>query len=484
MATMSSSSRSRRVQSTLALILAIFVAFAFITRWIDLFIVTGSLLQKKLHLLNNTPQLHSSDFDCSLNCSDIPSFTTTTNLVFNSSAAPSCPDYFRWIHEDLSPWKGAGIAREIVEAAKSVANVRITIVDGRLYVVKYKKAFQTRDSITLWGLLQLLKLYPGRVPDLDLMFEFGDKTVIHKNEYGRNASLPPPVFHYCSDESSYDIVFPDWSFWGWPEVNIKPWEELKEELKEANERIKWIDREPYAYWKGNARLGPRKDLIKCNASNGQDWKARIYDTTWAEEKKQGFNNSDLASQCTHRYKIYVEGVSWSVSQKYIAACDSMTLVIKPHYYDFFTRALLPSVHYWPIGERDKCRAIKSAVEWGNAHSDKAREIGQAGSRFVQESLAMKNIYDYSFHVLNKYAKLLKYKPTVPEGAVEMCSETLVCATKGRRKRFMKHSAVRSPGDSPPCMLPPSYEPRGLLNLLERKRNLTNQVQLWEEQERR
>lgn len=62
-------------------------------------------------------------------------------------------------------------------------------------------------------------------------------------------------------------------------MNIKPWDELKEELKEANGMIKWRDREPYAYWKGNSRLGvARKDLEKCNASGGQDWKARIYGT--------------------------------------------------------------------------------------------------------------------------------------------------------------------------------------------------------------
>lgn len=58
-----------------------------------------------------------------------------------------------------------------------------------------------------------------------------------------------------------------------PEVNIKPWEELKEDMKEGNQRIKWEDREPYAFWKGNTKLSAaRGDLIKCNTSN---WKAHI-----------------------------------------------------------------------------------------------------------------------------------------------------------------------------------------------------------------
>ncbi|KAG8391810.1 hypothetical protein BUALT_Bualt01G0225600 [Buddleja alternifolia] len=340
----------------------------------------------------------------------------------------------------------------------------------------------TRDVVTIWGILQLLRLYPGRIPDLDLMFECGDKPVITKHDFRANGGpTPPPVFHYCGDESSYDIVFPDWSFWGWPELNIKPWEELKEDLKEGNRRIKWEERQPYAYWKGNIFLGAaRHDLVRCNASDGEDWQARIFKTDWYQEKRQGFNNANLASQCNYRYKIYVEGVSWSVSEKYILACDSMSLIIKPRYYDFFSRSLLPSIHYWPVNEHDKCRSIKFAVEWGNNYTKKAQEIGRAGSKFIQENLEMEHVYDYMFHVLTEYAKLLKYKPTVPKEAVEVCPETSICSVKGSRKRFRIHSMVKSPSDSLPCNLPPAYEPAALRDFLEKKENLTKQVRLWEE----
>lgn len=109
----------------------------------------------------------------------------------------------------------------------------------------------------------------------------------------------------------------------------------------------------------------------------------------------------------------------------------------------------------------------------------AQEIGKAGSSFVQENLVMNHVYDYSFHVLNEYAKLLKYKPTVPKGAVEMCSEALVCSVRGQKKRYMIHSMVKSSSHSPPCDLPPLFEPEDVRAFLERKENLTNQVRLWE-----
>lgn len=80
-------------------------------------------------------------------------------------------------------------------------------------------------------------------------------------------------------------------------------------------------------------------------------------------------NINLKIYCD-RYKIYIEGTAWSVSEKYILACDSMTLFVKPKYHDFFTRGLMPVQHYWPIRDDDKCRSIKFAVDWGNSHKKK------------------------------------------------------------------------------------------------------------------
>lgn len=75
-----------------------------------------------------------------------------------------------------------------------------------------------------------------------------------------------------------------------------------------------------------------------------------------------------------RYRIYIEGFAWSVSEKYILACDSVTLLVKPRFYDFFIRSLQPLQHYWPIRDNDKCKSIKHAVNWGNKHKQKVSLI--------------------------------------------------------------------------------------------------------------
>lgn len=167
-------------------------------------------------IIFNKPQLQFP-----LNCTDKNKAATCssyypTTSEFDGDSTTSCPDYFRWIHEDLKPWKSTGITKDMVERGRNVSHFRLVIVNGKVYVQNLDKVYQTRDVFTIWGILQLIRLYPGKIPDLDLMFQCGDKTVILKKDFqGPKALSPPPVFHYCGDENSHDIVFPDWSFWGW-----------------------------------------------------------------------------------------------------------------------------------------------------------------------------------------------------------------------------------------------------------------------------
>uniref|UniRef100_A0A0D9W7J9 Glycosyl transferase CAP10 domain-containing protein n=1 Tax=Leersia perrieri TaxID=77586 RepID=A0A0D9W7J9_9ORYZ len=431
---------------------------------------------------------------------------------------PSCPAYFRWIHEDLRPWRATGITREAVDGAarRHGPKFRVTVVAGRLHVALHGgRCFQTRDVFTQWGILQLLRRYPGRVPDLDLVFDCQDLPVVDAG----GGHTPSPMFGYCGSERTVDIAFPDWSFWGWPELNIKPWEALRGEIAEGNAAVKWTGRAPYAYWKGNPTVGAdRWNLVRCNASGKRDWNARIYaqvltlrragtrtsvdkgvdcrvlchidtqDCTifqdWRKEVREGFRESDLAKQCTHRYKIYIEGRGWSVSEKYILACESVALIVRPRYHDFFSRGLMPLQHYWPIpGGRGMCRSIKFAVDWGNAHTDKAQEIAGNATKFIQEDLTTARVYDYMFHLLTEYAKLLKYRPTVPDSAVEVTVESILHRRRGRERQFMVDTMVDGSGTGEPCELPPPFSSDELQTLWRRQLDASRQVEMWEKHDR-
>ncbi|KAL7158694.1 hypothetical protein ABFS83_02G160900 [Erythranthe nasuta] len=407
-------------------------------------------------------------------------YPNSTKPSANTSPESTCPEYFRWIHEDLRHWKKTGVTKEMVEKARATAHFRLTIVDGKMYVEKFKESIQTRALFTMWGIAQLMRWYPGKLPDLELMFDADDRPVVPANDFRQPGSEPPPLFRYCSDWNSLDIVFPDWSFWGWAETNIRPWRYVLKDIKEGNKRTKWEDRVPYAYWKGNPHVCPwRADLMKCNATDQNDWNTRLYVQDWIAESQKGYKQSNLGDQCTHRYKIYIEGWAWSVSEKYILACNSPTLLMTQRWYDFFIRGMIPQQHYWPVRDSDKCRSLKYAVEWGNNHTEKAKAIGEAGSRFIHEDMKMEYVYDYIFHLLNEYAKLLKYKPTVPINAIELCSESMACPADGIWRKFMEESLEKTPSDSPPCKMPPPYQPHELMAFVDGSGKATREVESWE-----
>lgn len=188
--------------------------------------ITGSPNQK-LSPANPTAitQKPRKRVEFQLNCTAL-NLTKTCPKHYPTSMSPrddpylpspsACPEYFRWIYEDLRPWARTGITRATLERANKTANFRLVVVNGRAYVETFVKAFQSRDIFTLWGILQLLRKYPGKVPDLELMFDCVDWPVIKLQEHGwPGAPPPPPLFRYCGDDETLDIVFPDWSFWGW-----------------------------------------------------------------------------------------------------------------------------------------------------------------------------------------------------------------------------------------------------------------------------
>lgn len=65
--------------------------------------------------------------------------TLHQTLGIDPSSNPACPDYFRWIHEDLRPWNTSGITRDMVERANRTATSRLVIVGSKAYVEKYRK---------------------------------------------------------------------------------------------------------------------------------------------------------------------------------------------------------------------------------------------------------------------------------------------------------------------------------------------------------
>jgi len=92
---------------------------------------------------------------------------------------------------------------------------------------------------------------------------------------------------------------------------------------------------------------------------------------------------------------------------------------------------------------------------------------------------MDYVYDYMFHLLNEYAKLFTYKPSISGNATELCVESMVCEAEGLKKAFMMESLVKGPANTNPCTMPAPFEPPSLYAELQRKESSIQQVDSWE-----
>ena len=145
-----------------------------------------------------------------------------------------------------------------------------------------------------------------------------------------------------------------------------------------------------------------------------------------------------------------------MSQKYILACGSPMLRIQTSFDDFFSRGLVAGKHYLPIDSDCMCPSTKSAVDWGNAQPVQAQRMGEEGSSFARDELSMDYVYDYMLHQLAQYARLLRYRATVPKNATELCLESMACPADGRAGEFMMESREKYVADYEPCSLPPPF----------------------------
>ncbi|KAI5018503.1 hypothetical protein ZWY2020_043391 [Hordeum vulgare] len=83
------------------------------------------------------------------------------------------------------------------------------------------------------GALSDLMRQDSHRPDMDLMFDYMDRSAINRTKHtGDGAPPPPPLFRYCTTREHLDI---------------EPWSREFKSIKQGSRRVKWTDRVPTAY---------------------------------------------------------------------------------------------------------------------------------------------------------------------------------------------------------------------------------------------
>ena len=65
--------------------------------------------------------------------------------------------------------------------------------------------------------------------------------------------------------------------------------------------------------------------------------------------------------------MYIESDAWVTNLKQKLACGSVLMSNEMEFYEFFTRALVPGVHYVELDSKNLCRdaAAKVSLPWAS-----------------------------------------------------------------------------------------------------------------------
>lgn len=320
------------------------------------------------------------------------------------------------IQADLKPFKG-GITKDMISEAEK-KGTKYQIIDGQLYRSK-DCMFPARCS----GIEHFILNIIAKLPDIEFIINTRDWPQI-----STHFDKPIPVFSFSKTRSYYDIMYPAWSFWsGGPAISLYPkgigrWDVFRKALKHATEKWPWNSKKPTAFFRGSRTSDERdqlillsrdsQDLVDAAFTKNQAWKSDK-DTLYAPPAEE----VSLEDHCKFKYLFNFRGVAASFRLKYLFLCKSLVFHVGDEWQEFFYPALKKWIHYIPVPTQATKSEIRALIEFFKEHDDLSRKIAERGHDFIASNLKFKDIEWYWKTLLNKYAKLLTYKPTLDESLI-------------------------------------------------------------------
>eukprot|EP00887_Chlorella_sp_A99_P007639 scaffold20.g7639.t1 len=281
--------------------------------------------------------------------------------------------YSPWIQRDLEPWAEAGITRDLVEGAADMYDIcdgdmlRFHILNGSLWVHHITErrggwypavlgpenvAAKGRVPYVLLALLEVLRAFPGQIPDVDAVVHTADFPCVRRK--WAHGAVPTPIFGYQGSVRHFDLPFPDYSFfgneyqylqdpWGNPTMG---WEAQACILAAKYGNVSLLDRIPQAssaMWRGRTKdkIYPHRDRLRRKFVECVG-KARPADAALVSPGPK----PAVALQET--YNVYIESDAYASNLKQKLACGSLLVALKMEYWEFYGRALQPGQHYVEI----------------------------------------------------------------------------------------------------------------------------------------
>jgi len=314
------------------------------------------------------------------------------------------------IKDDLAIFS-EGISQDMVSKAAEISRTtKYQIIDGKIY-----RSQDCMFPFRCEGIQHFLLQLAPSLPDTELVINTRDWPQI--NKYMQEKL---PVFSFSKTKEYSDIMYPAWAFWGGgPAIGLYPrglgrWDQHRESLGEAASLTPWELKSDKAFFRGSRTSGERDSLIllarRCpgvadaSYTKNQAWKS-LKDTLGMEPAQE----ASLESHCDYKYLFNYRGVAASFRLKHLFLCRSLVFHVGSDWLEFFYPALKPWVHYVPVPHNAGQEEIAHLLEFVREHQGVAKDIAEAGAKFVEEQLKMEDVLCYWDKLIKSYTKLLQYK---------------------------------------------------------------------------
>mmetsp|Transcript_524 Transcript_524/g.1576 ORF Transcript_524/g.1576 Transcript_524/m.1576 type:complete len:1117 (-) Transcript_524:961-4311(-) len=328
-----------------------------------------------------------------------------------AAAADEPSHYLEYILRDLKPWADlGGISKHDVRNVSILTGgycagdmVRFQIMRGRLWV-DYRTergsdgwypaklgpgntSAKGRVPFLIFALLDVLRAFPGQIPDVDAVVHTSDFACMKKDpsivDYKRPFEITPerpmPILGYNGAPNYFDIPVPDYTYYGhehsWfmdaADDLVIGWGQQQDYLRGRCDLVPLKDRKPLLIWRGRTHDPeyPKRDLlrrrfVKCPKklrAMGRDSDAALFDMTTKDVI--------LSSLCDFRYSAYLECEAYTTNLRQKLATGSPLLSPTMQYWEWWSRALVPGKHFVEVSSGDhmcedivdKLRAMEAAL---------------------------------------------------------------------------------------------------------------------------
>lgn len=355
------------------------------------------LLQDAAVDIDQTQQLFSSGMRASWPSKDGVSLPFATSDCSGTVRA--------LVDHALSKWAdiSAVSVREAVSLMKAhggnkLAGLVLRVEHGQLFVVKNYPGYQSRNDAMLllvWAALQDASLQNVTTTLVINTQDRNTRDALHVESLRPR----PVVFSSAQKVGDSDILIPDFSFLGWPEIGHKSWRLKHQNILRAGDDISspFVARKPVALFAGR-QLGNKMRVVGEQLARANP-DLLLFTSGISNER-----------QCGYKYLLYLEGGNadsgaYSNRLQYMLLCGSVVLMPHgadgPTWDEWFFPAFRPWRHYVPF--KEDLSDLVDMIRKLQRDDGLSERIGRAGRELAEEVLAPSSAMCFLRGVLGPYA---------------------------------------------------------------------------------